>query len=198
MNCLKIILASQSPRRKELLKNAGFDFEVVASDIEEMTKEIKPDKVVEELSYIKTKDVFDKIKDRCQEDFIVIGADTIVSVDEQILGKPETALDAYQMIQKIQGRTHQVYTGVTILRYCMQTKKEEVVRFTECTDVTVYPMTDDEINEYISTGDCMDKAGAYGIQSDFGVFVEKIHGDYNNVVGLPVARLYHVLKEMMG
>lgn len=197
MNDMKIILASQSPRRRVLLQKTGFKFEIIISDVDETTKEDRPERIVEELSYIKAHDVFCKIKNEYQEDLIVIGADTIVSIDGQILGKPETEKEAYQMIEKIQGNIHQVYTGVTIIKYQAETDKVDVKTFTECTDVTVFPMMDDEIHEYISTGDCMDKAGAYGIQSNFGVFVEKIDGDYNNVVGLPIARLYHVLKKMM-
>ena len=197
MRTTKIILASQSPRRRELLARAGINFEIITSDTPEKTTETSPDKVVKELSLIKAQDVLNKIKAQADADnVIVIGADTIVSVDGEILGKPKTVAEAYEMIEKIQGNTHQVYTGVSILKYNLADKNIEKNTFAECTEVFVYPMTKEEIETYVSTGDCMDKAGAYGIQGDFGVYVKKIHGDYNNVVGLPVARLYHELKEM--
>lgn len=196
---VKVILASGSPRRCELLSRTGIDFEIVMSSIEEITTEHEPDKVVKELSYMKAEDVLRKITKR-ESSFeemkiIVIGADTVVSKNGHIMGKPKSEAEAFDMIHSIQGSTHQVYTGVTIFVYQMGTKKVQTSTFVECTDVTVFPMVDSEINDYIATGDCMDKAGAYGIQGDFGVYVEKINGDYNNVVGLPIARLYQKLKE---
>ena len=119
-----------------------------------------------------------------------------MSKDNCIMGKPKSVSEAFRMIHSIQGSTHQVYTGVTILLYDCATGKIQSESFAERTDVSVFPMTELEIENYVATGDCMDKAGAYGIQGDFGIFVEKIDGDYNNVVGLPLARLYQVLKEL--
>lgn len=197
---IKIILASASPRRRELLSRAGFDFEIVTSDIEERTTQSEPEEIVKELSYIKAEDVFDRIvqsnNDSGHKAIMVIGADTVVSKEGRIMGKPESESAAFGMIQSIQGSTHQVYTGITVFFYDLRTKKIKTKSFAECTEVTVFPMSDTEINNYIATGDCMDKAGAYGIQGIFGVFVEKINGDYNNVVGLPIARLYQELKEI--
>ena len=195
---IRIILASASPRRRELLSRVGIDFEIITSNIEEMTTEYEPDKVVKELSYIKAEDVLKEVikknKYSGERAMIVIGADTVVSNDGHIMGKPKSDTEAFDMIHSIQGGTHQVYTGVTIILYYLETKKTRSKSFAECTNVTVFPMTDSEISNYISTGDCMDKAGAYGIQGAFGVFVEKIDGDYNNVVGLPIARLYQEIK----
>lgn len=197
---VKIILASASPRRKELLAKMGVEFEIVTSDIEEKTTHIKPDEIVKELSYIKAKDVLEKIikskNDITERDIIVIGADTVVSKDGTIMGKPMSEADAYQMIMSIQGNTHQVYTGVCILIYNVETNELSEKIFAECTDVTVFHMSDKEITEYLSVGDYTDKAGAYGIQGAFGLYVEKINGDYDNVVGLPVARLYQILKDI--
>lgn len=198
MNHTKIILASQSPRRRELMERAGLDFEIITSEIEEKTTEKQPDKVVQELSYMKALDVLNRIRSqKPSQSVVVVGADTVVSVGGKILGKPQTPEEAFSMISEIQGATHEVYTGVSLLRYQKENGKVASKVFSECTEVTVYPMTEDEISRYIATGDCMDKAGAYGIQGDFGVYVEKINGDYNNVVGLPVARLYHELKDFM-
>lgn len=194
----KIILASASPRRKELLAKMEIDYEIITSDIEEITTKVKPDEIVKELSYIKAKDVLEKIdKEGIKEKFLlVIGADTVVAKDGIIMGKPKSQEDAFQMISSIQGNTHQVYTGVSVLLYNIETKELSQTVFAECTDVTVFSMTDEEINEYLSVEDYKDKAGAYGIQGAFGLYIEKIDGDYDNVVGLPIARLYHKLKEI--
>lgn len=193
----KIILASKSPRRLALMTLAGFDFEVITSDIEEIITKEKPDEVVKELSSQKAFDVFHKlinsVNNNCNDDvsLMVIGADTVVSVNNTILGKPTDKNDAYRMIKKIQNNTHQVYTGVTVCSYNFLKKESLTKSFAECTEVTVYPMEDSEIYRYIATGDCYDKAGSYGIQGLFAVHVKEIKGDYNNVVGLPIARLYH-------
>lgn len=128
--------------------------------------------------------------------FLVIGADTIVTKNGKIMGKPKNFEEAFSMIKSIQDSTHKVYTGVTLIKYDFNTKHKEIYSFFESTDVTLYPMTDLEISSYISTGDCYDKAGGYGIQGQFAVYVKGINGDYNNVVGLPIARLYHELNLM--
>lgn len=193
----KIILASKSPRRRELLSKAGFEFEVITSDIKEIITKKEPLEVVKELSSQKAFDVFKKMiasaRSSCIDDvsLMVIGADTVVSANETILGKPKDKDTAYHMLKGIQGNTHQVYTGVTIFSYNFRTKTTNSKSFAVCTDVTVYPMTDTEIYSYIASGDCFDKAGAYGIQGPFAVYVKEIKGDYNNVVGLPIAKLYH-------
>ena len=186
----KVVLASASPRRKELLEQIGIIPDIRPSAVEEEKNEEEPSKLVENLSYIKAADV----ASRCEAGTLVIGADTVVAVcpkgEERpvILGKPGNAENAGNMIRQIQGHVHQVYTGVTI---CSTHKN---VSFYEKTDVWVYDMTDEEIRDYISTGEPMDKAGAYGIQGKFAAYIKGIEGEYNNVVGLPVARLVHELK----
>ncbi len=194
----KVILASASPRRRELLGKLGFEFEVIPSGAEENVTSSVPYEVVEELSLLKAKDIFDKQEKT--EGLLVIGSDTIVANKGQILGKPTDTEHAFSMLKELQGNTHQVYTGVTL---CAVKNGREVIRtFHECTDVTFYPMTDEEIWDYVWTEEdvcrleCMDKAGAYGIQGYGALLVEKICGDYNNVVGLPVARLAREIKAL--
>lgn len=191
VNTLKkrIILASASPRRKELLAMTGLDFFCKPSQVEEKITKSKPEEVVEELSVQKARDIMS----REQSDCIVIGSDTVVSCEGQILGKPADEQDAEQMLTGLAGREHQVYTGVTILVKQSGDIIEKV--FHECTKVHVYPMSKKEITDYIQTGEPMDKAGGYGIQTSFGLkYIQKIDGDYYNVVGLPVSRLYQELK----
>lgn len=186
----RIVLASASPRRKELMLQAGFSFEIQVSDKEEVYASTTPAEIVKELARLKAYDVADKNE---QRNLTVIGADTVVSVDGEILGKPRSLEDASLMISKIAGREHEVYTGIAVLTYddCgMECLTNEAV----CTKVTVYPMTDDEIATYVRTQEVMDKAGAYALQGVFGAkFVEKIDGDYYNVVGLPISTIYHIL-----
>lgn len=188
---MKIILASASPRRKELLAQLANDFEICVSDVEEIITEKEPDKVVEELSVQKASSVYSGTVG----DVLVIGADTVVAMEGKILGKPKNEADAFQMLQALQANEHCVYTGVTV---CIRRADgEKRITFSECTKVKFYPMTESEIREYIATGEPMDKAGAYGIQGIGGRFVEKICGDYNNVVGLPIARMYQELKDYL-
>lgn len=184
-----VVLASASPRRKELLRQAGISFRIIISNVKEVITKTKPDEVVEELSFQKAQAVAGRI----ENGILVIGADTVVAMEGQILGKPKDEADAARMLKSLQGRRHQVYTGVTF--YMRKGTKEAYHTFSECTDVEMYPMTDKEIREYVATGEPMDKAGAYGIQGRAGVFVKRISGDYNNVVGLPIARLYQELKK---
>ncbi len=185
----KIILASGSPRRKELLEQIGLEPVVIKSTVEEVITKTAPNEVVMELSSQKCLDVAQTIG----EDAVVLGADTIVVRDGEILGKPDSEEGAVSMLQSLQGRDHQVYTGVT-LAWIEEGEIRRTKTFAVCTEVTVSPMTEEEIHAYVSTGDPMDKAGAYGIQGIFAKHVEKIHGDYNNVVGLPVAAVYDALK----
>lgn len=188
---MKIILASASPRRKELLSQLGLDFEICVSDVEEIVTQKDPSKVVEELSEQKAGAVFRQM----QGDVLVIGADTVVALEGEILGKPADEQEACKMLQNLQGKEHYVYTGVTL--YFRKGVKEWCKTFSEGTQVSFYPMTEAEIHEYVSTKEPMDKAGAYGIQGLGGKFVEKICGDYNNVVGLPIARLYQEIKDYL-
>ncbi len=190
---MKIYLASASPRRKELLKQVGISFKVVPSTVEEKITKEAPDEVVEELSYQKAVDVCGKLAAEGREDFVVIGADTVVSAWGKILGKPADKADAARMLKDLQGGSHQVYTGVT-LAWKYKDMPPMYATFSECTDVTMYTMTDEEIKRYVDSGEPMDKAGAYAIQGFCAAHIQGICGDYNNVVGLPVGRLCQEMK----
>lgn len=195
-----IILASASPRRRELLEQIGLKFEVRVSDVEEVVTATEPAEVVEELSYQKAQAVHGGLLRERRMGDLVIAADTVVSVDGKILGKPVDKEDAKRMLKMLSGRTHEVYTGVTVMcfnLFAMDGKGMLEETFHEKTSVTFYPMTDAEIDEYVATGDCMDKAGAYGIQGFCARYIKGIEGDYNNVVGLPVGRLYQEVKEFL-
>lgn len=184
----KIILASGSPRRREILEQAGISFEVVPSAVEEDVCEIEPAKTVEQLSMRKAIDV----AGRQTEDCIVVGADTVVVLEGRILGKPVNEEAAVQMIRSIQGRFHSVYTGVTLLH--KRNGEIETQVFHEKTEVEVVPMEEDEIKNYVAMGESMDKAGAYGIQGAFAAYIKGIKGDYYNVVGFPICHFMQVLK----
>ncbi len=193
IQCKKnIILGSASPRRRELLKQVGIDFSVMTSDCEEVVTKTIPYEVVQELSVLKALDVFEKQEDK--SNILVIGADTIVALENQILGKPYSKENAISMLNHLQGKIHQVYTSVS---FVWEEKGQLLTHtFYECTDVEVLPMTKEEIAYYVSLDTCMDKAGAYGIQNEFACYVKGIVGDYNNVVGLPVGRVYQELKQL--
>lgn len=178
----KIILASASPRRRELLHQVGLQPEIIPSHIEEIITSTIPEQVVKELSAQKAIDI---AAGYLGQKVIVIGADTVVAIDGEILGKPRDKADAIHMVTMLSGGEHQVYTGVTLV-FCQSGKQ---VTFSECTKVQVYPMSPAQIEAYVDTGEPMDKAGAYGIQGYFAAFVKGISGDYNNVVGLPVGRV---------
>lgn len=180
---IKVILASASPRRLELLRQVGIEPVVEPSHVEEVIRSMEPDKAVMELSAQKAKDIAAL---HAGEEAVVIGADTVVAADGEILGKPSNREDAVRMLTLLQGRAHQVYTGVTLV-FCGG--KPRTVTFAERTDVFVCPMSRAQIEAYVDTGEPMDKAGAYGIQGCFAAWVEGISGDYNNVVGLPVGRV---------
>lgn len=184
----KLILASASPRRRELLMQVGIVPVVEPSHVDEVITSTEPDQVVMELSRQKAEDIAAL---HCGENVTVVGADTVVAIDGMILGKPKDREDAVSMIGRLQGRKHQVYTGVTICFVDDGASADggRVVTFAEKTDVHVYPMTREQIEDYVDTGEPMDKAGAYGIQGRFAAYVKGIEGDYNNVVGLPVGRL---------
>lgn len=201
---MRIVLASASPRRRELLAQIGFAFEIQISEGEEKITSRIPCQVVEELSYQKAKNVAERLlQENREEPILVIGADTIVAFQGEILGKPATPENAVEMLTKLQGNTHQVYTGVTCLYLVPEQggkPMEGVIKkttFHERTEVAFYPMTPQEIRTYVSTKDPMDKAGAYGIQGFCARYIKEIQGDYNNVVGLPVGRLYQEIKELL-
>ena len=187
---MKLILASASPRRKELLGKTGLEFEIIPAKGEEKVTKSLPWEVVEELSLQKAKDIAKLQTEEC----IVIGSDTIVAKGKMIMGKPKDEADAFHMLSQIAGDVHQVYTGVTLIRTGAHPK---TVTFAEKTDVSLYPMSSEEINDYIATKDPMDKAGAYGIQGDFAIHVKGIAGDYYNVGGLPIGKVYQELKQLL-
>lgn len=186
----KIILASGSPRRKELLEQAGMEFEVLASHAEEVITKTEPGEIVEELSLCKAQAAAEMLDKKERVGKIILGADTVVVLDGEILGKPGSENRAIEMLRSLQGKTHQVYTGVTLMQ------DGRTYSFHEKTDVEVYPMTEEEIAAYAATGDPLDKAGAYGIQGEFAKYIKGIHGDYYNVVGLPIGRVYQEIKEL--
>ena len=196
----QIILASASPRRKELLEQIGISFEICPAKGEERITKSVPHEVVEELASQKAVEVASMVRtyeDTHQElvtpsDLMVIGADTIVSCGGQILGKPKDESDACRMLKLLSGGTHQVYTGVSIVLLDASGKAGQVT-FHEKTDVTMRAMSEEEIRRYVATGEPMDKAGAYGVQGRGALLVEAIHGDFFNVMGLPMLRLSRIL-----
>ena len=185
MKNIRIVLASKSPRRKELMEQLHLPFEIIVSDIEEeIDHQNDLVKEIEKLSYQKANAVFKQ-----EQDALVIGADTIVKIGNEALGKPASLEEAREMLKKLSDRTHEVVTGVTIL---YQDQRET---FSSVAEVTFYPLTEEEIEEYIHTNEPMDKAGAYAIQGDAAKFIRSIHGDYYTIVGLPIAELYQRLKK---
>lgn len=231
---MQLVLASASPRRRELLSQIGMEFSIMPSTKEENAKATEAGELVQELSRQKAEDIWEQLcagqgwnpdanqgqlpdagqgtqEPSCngnrgqnsdagqkmqepglngnrQPQVLVIGADTVVCCEGKILGKPHSREMAAEMLTALQGRSHEVYTGVTLR------SESETVTFFECTQVEFYPMTEAEISDYIDSKEPMDKAGAYGIQGLGARFVKGIRGDYNNVVGLPVGRLYQELK----
>lgn len=208
----RLILASASPRRKELLEQAGAVFEIIPAKGEELITKEEPREVVMELALQKAKEVAalvpeqesaaspGKVKVRTSnlsadgEEMFILGADTVVACDGRILGKPVDEADAVRMLSMLSGNTHSVYTGVAVV--WKKDGNEQIFQFYEETKVTMYPMSQAEIEAYVKTGEPMDKAGAYGIQGKCAIYIEKIMGDYNNVVGLPIARIYQEMKRL--
>lgn len=194
----RVILASGSPRRSDILEQAGVPFEVVISHKEEIITKELPSEAVEELSKMKALDVAEHFISH--QDYLIIGADTMVSYDGCKLGKPKDAEDAKRMLSMLQGKTHQVYTGVTLVydleevRGAAWTIKTHT--FYAVTDVVMYPMSEAEIEAYVKTGEPRDKAGAYAIQGRCARYIKEIHGEYNNVVGFPIARTIKEIKEL--
>lgn len=190
---LTVVLGSASPRRTELLTQAGIEHTVLPSSCEERITSSRPEEVVQELARQKAENVYSTWRAAHPgESFLVIGSDTVVANNGQILGKPSGRGDAYQMISSLQNHIHQVYTGVSLILY--NGTKEKTHTFYESSDVDVYPMSPEEIGAYLNTDEPYDKAGAYGIQGAFAVYIKGIHGDYNTIVGLPIARIYQELK----
>lgn len=186
----KIILASKSPRRSFLMKEAGFEFEIRTREIDES---YPPEMPVEEVAEFLAKKKADGVMDFMENDEIIITSDTVVILNNKIYGKPKDYEDAVRILREISGTTHRVITGV-----CVRSKEKEHA-FSDITDVTIGDMTDDEIHYYLKKCEPFDKAGAYGIQEWLGyVKVTRIEGSYANVMGLPVHRMYEILQGEFG
>lgn len=219
----RIILGSASPRRKELLEQIGIEFEIVVSSKEESYQSTEPEEIVKELALMKAENVAEELarkekgshdlrENDCTEtvlvsggdetvggylrNVLILGADTIVVRDGEILGKPSDEEAASAMLESLQGKMHQVYTGVAILDFNGNGERQAVCHAEE-TKVYVHEMTEEEIRRYLAVGESMDKAGAYGVQGKFAAYIDRIEGDYYNVVGLPVAYVYQKMKEFL-
>lgn len=192
----KIILASASPRRREILNAVGIDFEVVKSDADEsvVSKELDPSMYVQELALLKATDAAGKLKAKNKKDMLIISADTVVVSDGKILGKPVDEEDAERILESLSGKTHTVITGICVTRL---NDAFSVCR-SASTKVRFRNLSKDEIRRYISTKEPMDKAGAYGIQGRGALLTDGIEGDYFNVVGLPVSNLCELLRTEFG
>ncbi len=189
---LKIVLASQSPRRKKLLSQLGFIFEIIPSNIEEIITSNVPVDIVNELSLQKAMDVATSVSNA-----LVIGADTIVVLNGRILGKPKSEEEAVSILSMLNANVHSVFTGVSFVITNSDKKISSTHSFFEETKVKFSSLSKSEIQSYVASGSPMDKAGAYGIQDDWGsLFVERIEGDYYNVVGFPLNRFYQELKKI--
>ncbi|GFI29694.1 MAG: septum formation protein Maf [Lachnospiraceae bacterium] len=188
----RLILASASPRRREILAQVGAEFEVIPAKGEELLTSTEPKEAVLQLSCQKAEETAGRLSGDAGN-IVVLGADTIVSLDGAILGKPKDKKDAVRMLGLLNGREHSVFTGVTMI--VRGDGKEQIISFYEETRVFMYPMTKEQIQAYTETGEPLDKAGAYGIQGKCAVYIEKIVGDYYNVVGLPVAAIYQNLEK---
>lgn len=205
---MKLILASGSPRRREMMRRCGLEFELLKVDVDESYEPGEPRKIVEMLSKRKAEAAGRILREEGGEAKIIICADTMVAADGEILGKPKDRKDAVRMLRLLQGRSHQVYTGVTLVMISDGTHGEEsscgeactevfsMVTFSEKTDVIVRPMTEEETAAYVETGECDDKAGAYAIQGIFSKYIQGFQGDYDNVVGLPLKRLCVELRKL--
>lgn len=190
---MNIILASGSPRRREILEKIGVKPEVIVSNEEENPQSVKPCDVVVELATIKGESVYNKVKNERRDDFLIIAADTIVALDDEILGKPKSEEDAKRMLEGLSGRSHQVYSGVCII--IKNDNELKKLSFYEVTDVDVCELSTSEIDKYIATGEPMDKAGAYAIQGLFAPYISGIRGDFYNVMGFPISRICSELKK---
>ncbi|MDF2510903.1 MAG: hypothetical protein K0S04_769 [Herbinix sp.] len=190
----QIILASESPRRKEIMDTMGIRYKVITSNVEEAVEEKVPEEMVQAIARLKTAEVLKKQQQLYPEhqDVIILGADTMVFYGEHALGKPQDEQDAIRMLSMLSEDSHNVITGVSIIianRYGF----EERISFAVSTKVTVQPLTLEQILDYIATGEPMDKAGAYAIQGKFGIYIKEIAGDYYNIVGFPISKINEVL-----
>ncbi|NLL02948.1 MAG: septum formation inhibitor Maf [Clostridiales bacterium] len=185
---MKLVLASASPRRCEILKNAGYKFDVCPAQIDETIGKTSPSEAVCTLSKNKAKAVFESLENK--ENVAVLGSDTIVVLDGKILGKPKNEAEAVSMLTCLSGKKHKVYTGVCVVT------KSQTRSFFDCTTVEFYSLSDTLIKAYVKTGEPMDKAGAYGIQGKGSMLVKSINGDFFSVMGLPIAKTAKALKEV--
>lgn len=208
---MKLVLASGSQRRRELLTMCGYDYEIIVSNADETIDENDPESFVRALSFRKAKEVFDRLFAAGRRDFAVIGSDTVVAFQKDgeakpvIIGKPKDAEDAVRILSMLSGKTHRVFTGVSVIAdipdenaaaQCSIRKKEEIQTECSITEVTFETLSPDEITDYVNSGDPLDKAGSYGIQGPFGMFVREIRGNYFTVIGMPIPVLYKMLKKI--
>lgn len=220
---MKLVLASGSQRRRELLTMCGYDYEIIVSNADETIDENDPENFVRALSFRKAKEVFDRLFAAGRRDFAVIGSDTVVAFQKDgetkpvIIGKPKDAKDAVRILSMLSGKTHRVFTGVSVIAdipdenaaaqcsiqgkaeiqtECSIQKKVEIQTECSITEVTFETLSPDEIADYVNSGDPLDKAGSYGIQGPFGMFVREIRGNYFTVIGMPIPVLYKMLKKI--
>ena len=220
---MKLVLASGSQRRRELLTMCGYDYEIIVSNADETIDENDPESFVRALSFRKAKEVFDRLFAAGRRDFAVIGSDTVVAFQKDgetkpvIIGKPKDAEDAVRILSMLSGKTHRVFTGVSVIAdisdenaaaqcsirekaeiqtECSIQGKEEIQTECSITEVTFETLSPDEITDYVNSGDPLDKAGSYGIQGPFGMFVREIRGNYFTVIGMPIPVLYKMLKKI--
>ena len=187
---MKVILASTSPRRKELMDLGRFDYEILAGEVDETpNKNLSIEEQSKDIAYRKAKLIYDNT----QGDRVIIGADTLVVKDDKIYGKPESTEEAVNMLRELQGKKHYIYTSIAVLME--QREKEKEYNELYKTAVYVKPMNDIEIAQYIENERPYDKAGSYAIQGSFAIFIEKIEGNYSSALGLPIQRIYEILKE---
>ena len=201
---IRLVLASASPRRRELFHQAGLFPEIIPSHKEERSAAKTPAALVKALSRTKAEDIAGQLSGETAggKEILVAGADTIVVLDGKILGKPRDPADAVSMLESLSGRAHHVYTGVTLILLGEKPGRPDAgesrrISFFEKTAVEVYPLTGAEIRAYVESGDPLDKAGAYGIQGAFGQHIRGIRGDYTNVVGLPLGRTIWEMKKLL-
>lgn len=220
---MKLVLASGSQRRRELLTMCGYDYEIIVSNADETIDENDPESFVSALSFRKAKEVFDRLFAAGRREFAVIGSDTVVAFQKDgetkpvIIGKPKDAEDAVRILSMLSGKTHRVFTGVSVIAdisdenaaaqcsirekaeiqtECSIQEKEEIQTECSITEVTFETLSPDEITDYVNSGDPLDKAGSYGIQGPFGMFVREIRGNYFTVIGMPIPVLYKMLKKI--
>ena len=208
---MKLVLASGSQRRRELLTMCGYDYEIIVSNADETIDENDPESFVRALSFRKAKEVFDRLFAAGRRDFAVIGSDTVVAFQKEggtkpvIIGKPKDAKDAVRILSMLSGKTHRVFTGVSVIAdipdenaaaQCSIREKAEIQTECSITEVMFETLSPDEITDYVNSGDPLDKAGSYGIQGPFGMFVREIRGNYFTVIGMPIPVLYKMLKKI--